>query len=298
MKQIFNSTIFLLPIPIITFIFCGFLALFINNSYFIDPGYAYLINGLNIIRGESFSITHIDHPGTPLQVLIGIFITIIGTLRGANDLTADVLSNPQLYIKTILVSIAFFHSLILFFIGKRYYKHQNNLSNTLLIQFSFMLFAAITVNSSRIVTETIIPLGSLIIILITIEKIWGKMNDLTYAILSGFILGVFTAIKITFSPVVVIPFIIATRWRNKILVLLVTGISFFLSILPVIARFTVFKTFIQKVATHDGLYGSGQEETINISKLLNNTWKLFHYEYTFTFIFALVLITLIIVFRK
>ena len=298
MKQKITSTTYLLFIPVITFVFCTYLALFINNSYFIDPGYAYLINGLNIIRGESYSIIHIDHPGTPLQVFIGIIITITGTLRGADNFTSDVLRNPQLYIKAIIVSIAFFHSIVLFFIGKRYFKYRNDLPNTLLIQFSFLLFATVMANSTRIVSETIIPLGSLLIILITIEKVWGKMNYITYSILSGLILGVFSAIKITFLPVAIIPVIIVKKWRNKVLIPIIAGISFFVSVLPVIKRFVLFESFISKVATHDGLYGSGQEETVNISKILKNIYELFNYEYTFTLIFALAFITLVIVFRK
>jgi hypothetical protein len=298
MKKAFNISIALIPVPAITFLFCTFLALLINNSYQIDPDYAYLFNGLNIARGESYSIVQIDHPGTPLQVLTGIFIIIIGTMRGVDDLTLDVVSNPQLYIKTIIIIIAIVCSMVLFFIGKRYYKYQKNLTNALLLQFSFLLFATATVTPFKLFTETILPLGSLLIILITIEKVWGKMNDLIYAILSGVILGIFIAIKITFLPVAVIPIILATRWRNKILVVALMGISFFISILPVIERFISYKSYIQKIATHDGFYGSGQEEIINISKLLHNLLKLLQTEYTFTLIFILSLVILILAFRK
>ncbi len=293
-----SNNLILLPIPILTFAVCTFLALFINNSYSIDPDYSYLFNGLNIIRGESHSIVHVDHPGTPLQLIIGLFIFITGTLRGADDLTADVLLNPQLYIKTIIISIAFFYSLVLFFIGKKYFKLQKNLAIALLLQFSFLMFAAVSITPTKLFTETIIPLGSLLIVLITIGKVWGKMNEWVYSILSGVILGVFIAIKITFLPVAIIPIIVALRWRNKLLTVLTTTAFFFISILPVIERFANFRSFMGKIATHEGAYGSGQEEILNFSKLLNNFWNTLQIEYTFGLVFSLSLIILLFAFRK
>jgi len=274
------------------------LALYINNSYFIDPDYIYLINGLNIFRGESYSIGHVDHPGTPLQILIGLFIKIIGTLRGTSNFSMDVLSNPQFYIKTIIICIAFFHSLIIYFIGKRYYTHQNNIIEAILLQSSFLLFDTVTTIYMKLFPDTIIPIGSLLIILITIEKMWGTMKDRIYSILSGLILGVFIAIKFTFLPMAIIPIIIASKWQNKILIPVYTGLIFFISILPVIDKLTYFRSFIFNIATHDGVYGTGNEEIINIPKMLNNMWNLIQVEYTFTLIFSLLFIYLIFVIYK
>jgi hypothetical protein len=298
MNKKFISELILLPVPIATFAFCLFMTLFINNSYSIDPDYAYLFNGLNFARGEIHSIAYVDHPGTPLQALIGLLILIIGILRGDERLTVDVLSNSQFYIKTILICIAFLISMVLYYIGKRYYKYQNNTSNSLLLQFSFLLFAQVSITPYKLFTETIIPLGSLLLILITIEKIWGKMKDLNFSILSGFILGIFIAVKISFLPVAVIPIIIATKWRNKILVLLAAGVTFFLSVLPVIDRITIFKSYILKIATHEGVYGSGQEEAFNLFGTFKNLWGTLQIEYTFMLVFALSLLFLSIAFIK
>ncbi len=293
-----NSHLLFLPLPAITFFSGIYFALFINNSYSIDPDFAYLFNGLNIIRGENFAITHIDHPGTPLQVLTGIFIFIISMLRGAEDMTSDVMNNPLVYIRTIIISIAFLYSLVLYFTGKQYLKYRDSLSGALLIQMSFLLYAAVTITASKLFTETIIPLGSLLIVLITIQKTWGPMKDWVYALLSGIILGVFVATKITFLPVIVIPFIIINKWRNKLTCLLTVAGVFVISILPVLNKLTQFKSFILKIATHEGTYGSGNEETLNIVSLLNNLWKTLQIEFTFTLIFFFCLTLIIIAFKK
>lgn len=288
----------LLPMPVITFFSCTYFALFINNSYSIDPDFAYLFNGLNIIRGENFAITHVDHPGTPLQVLIGIFIFIISMFRDADDMTSDVMKNPQVYIQTIIISIAFFYSLVLYFAGKQYLKYRHSLSGALMIQVSFLLYAAVTITASKLFTETIIPLGALLIVLLTIERTWGIMKDWIYALFSGITLGIFVATKITFLPVFFIPFIVISKWRNKLIYLL-TAIGFFvIAILPVMNKLVMFKSFILKIATHEGTYGAGKEETLNIVSLLSNVWKTLQAEYTFTLIFFFCLTIVIFAFKK
>lgn len=293
-----QSHLLLLPLPAITFLSCIFFALFINNSYSIDPDFAYLFNGLNIIRGENFAITHVDHPGTPLQVLIGIFIIIIGTVRGADNFTADVMNDPQVYIKTIIIVISFFFSMVLYFAGKRYKKYQQSLPGALIIQLSFLLFSAVTITSSKLFTETIIPLGAIIIVLFTIERTWGTMKDWIYALSSGITLGIFIATKITFLPVFFIPFIVISKWRNK-LIYLITAVGFFvISILPVMDKLVMFKSFLLKIATHEGTYGGGKEETLNVFSLLSNLWKTLQAEYTFTLIFFFCLTIVIIAFKK
>lgn len=61
----------------------------------VDPEYAYLFSGLNFSQLH-FKIAHIDHPGTPLQLLICVIIWIMD-LFSANKQGIDiVLDNPEL----------------------------------------------------------------------------------------------------------------------------------------------------------------------------------------------------------
>jgi len=84
----------------------------------LTPDYVYLINGLNVYHGNFEDIIHIDHPGTPLQLLIGLLLPIIAFFRNAPDVASDVLLHPNTYIKTIIIVIAFSQTMVLFFIGK------------------------------------------------------------------------------------------------------------------------------------------------------------------------------------
>lgn len=300
-KKLKNTFIFTI-LPFLTFLTCLVSALFFNDIYLnsIDPDFVYLVNGLNVFMGDFQSIIHVDHPGTPLQMIIGGLIAIIGTIRGADNITMDVLSYPQIYIRTIILVFAFFHSLVLFFIGKRYYHHQKNILQSILLQFSFLISANVVLAQSKLFSETLIPLGSLLLILLSIELVWGKMKELKFTLLSGIIVGIFIAVKITFFPLLLLPLILVKKWRNKILFVFTSILFFFLSVLPIISKLTFFKKFIFGIATHDGQYGTGPEASINVVKLITNMWRLLNIEYSYTFIFTASIITLLfmLVYRK
>lgn len=295
MNQNLKKNLWFAITPFLTFLACLFSATIFNDIYLnsIDPDFVYLINGLNVFRGDFQAIIHVDHPGTPLQILIGGFIALIGTIRGADNITIDVLSNPQIYIRTIIIVFGFFHSFVLFFIGQRYFKHQNNIFQSILLQFSFLISATVVLAQSKLFTETLLPLGSLLIILLSIELVWGKMKELKFTWLTGIIVGVFVAVKITFLPLLFLPFILITKWRNKLIFVFTSIISFVISVLPVISKLTFFKNFILGIATHDGLYGKGQESPININQLINNIGKLLTIEYSFSIILIVSIIIIV-----
>ncbi len=294
MKLFNNKKLIFAVIPIITFAICSFLALYFNKSYFIDPDFVYLINGLNVFQGDFNSIIHVDHPGTPLQMLIGGMIAIIGTLRGAENIALDVVSKPQIYIKTIILFIATLNSIVLYFIGLRYHKHNSNLFQSLLIQLSVLFSATVLFSYTKLYTETLLPLGTLLLILCSIEFVWGKMKSLHFTILSGIIIGIFIAVKITFIPLIFLPFILINKWYHKIFFVLTSVALFTLSVLPIISKLTFFKEFLVTIATHDGLYGQGPEAKIDAFQILHNIWNLLNMEYSFTIVFLALCISIIV----
>ena len=295
MNNNLKKSLLFVIIPFLTFLTCLFSALILNDIYLnsIDPDFVYLINGLNIFRGDYQAIIHVDHPGTPLQIIIGGFIALIGAIRGADDITMDVFSNPQTYIRTIIIIFAFFHSLVLFFIGLRYYKHQNNLFQSILLQFSFLISANVVLAQSKLFTETLLPLGSLLLILLSIEFVWGKMKELKFTLLSGIIVGIFIAVKITFFPLLLLPLILIKKWRNKLFFIFTSILFFIISVLPIISKLTFFKNFILGIATHDGQYGTGLEASISAFKMLTNMWRLLNIEYAYTIILIVSVLTLL-----
>ncbi|HNQ37283.1 MAG TPA: hypothetical protein PKJ58_04930, partial [Prolixibacteraceae bacterium] len=59
----------------------------------VDPDYVYFCTGLNMAEGH-FKVAHIDHPGTPLQVITALVFRLVWWFRGeGGGFTGDVLQN-------------------------------------------------------------------------------------------------------------------------------------------------------------------------------------------------------------
>ena len=82
-----------------------------------DPSYAYIFNSLNIIEG--FPIELVGHPGTPLQILISLFLPVIHVFKSPDiSLVQSILQYPEFYthlINGILVSTAAVASVYFYF---------------------------------------------------------------------------------------------------------------------------------------------------------------------------------------
>src|SRR6185436_1662443 len=66
-----------------------------------DPEYAYLFNALSIAGGHA--PYHVDHPGTPLQMLGAVVLRAIALASGCDALVPDVIARPETYLTALLV---------------------------------------------------------------------------------------------------------------------------------------------------------------------------------------------------
>ena len=105
MKRKYPYLIFF-GIPFLVFLLLIIALRDITRFYYgwFDPGYAYLMNGLTFATG-SLDIGHTDHPGTSLQLICALIIKITGFIRGADDLPTDVITNAELYLHVISLTI-------------------------------------------------------------------------------------------------------------------------------------------------------------------------------------------------
>ena len=77
-----------------------------------DPCYIYLFNALNMVKGVA--PTHIDHPGTPLQLLILFIIWFVNIGHSTQEVLNKVLTNPDFYLSLtyILLTLLSSHHLL------------------------------------------------------------------------------------------------------------------------------------------------------------------------------------------
>lgn len=293
MENIYKKNLIVSIIPIFTFFTCCSFALLFQNSYHIDPDFVYLINGLNFHHGNANDIIHVDHPGTPLQILIGWLIPIISFLRNAPDVSTDVFLNPNIYIKTSIIFIAFLEAIFLFLIGKTFYKNNHNLMQTFILQSAILISSTVILFYLKIFTETLLPLGVLMIIFTILKKNQNEISDLAYSIIAGLIVGIFIATKITFAPILILAIFMIEKYKNIALFLGFSILSFFIAVLPVIERISYFQKFLFNVATHEGAYGTGNVEIFNPERYFSNMIDLLTTEWAFTIILSVGIVTLI-----
>jgi len=109
-----RSLLSLLPdlvIPLIFLLVAGFYLHARGPSWldhYMDPDYAYLLNGLVLAKGGT--PWHVDHPGVVLHLWIAGVLRVTHPLVGKQDLVQDVLQRPEFYLQvvqwTLLLAIA------------------------------------------------------------------------------------------------------------------------------------------------------------------------------------------------
>ena len=118
---------------------------FSHTEYGYDPAYAYLFNGMGLMRG--FAPHHVDHPGTSLQMLTGIVSFsdwLVKRLFGATTLNfeASVLNDSESYLLTISVVLLILNVVALFYLGLKIARSSGSLAVAMLAQAGYLLFAS------------------------------------------------------------------------------------------------------------------------------------------------------------
>lgn len=266
----------------------------------IDPDYVYLLNGLNCAILDFDRIGHVQHPGTPLQIITGVFIRITHLFAGHGNIIDDVIKNPEIYLSWCSFYIALITMGILIWLGKISYKATNSFVGTLIIQCSlfFTLYPLDLTTSYN--PDRVLPLYVLILAGLCIQLLYNKQfTEKRFAILSGILFGFAVITKIHFLPLIIIPLILIHRFSS----LCYFGISFIvagvISYLPVHKKLMSSLTFFSQMIKHDGLYGKGAEQFIDPQKFLENIVTLVQNNWTTTILYILCLVTIIyLIFRS
>jgi hypothetical protein len=258
---------------------------YLNRS---DPEYPYLLNGLNCAKLDFSMIGHTDHPGTPFQCLTGIFLRVTHWFAGGGTLAEDVFARPEMYLAWSSFFLTVLTFIVLVWLGRIALRNGGDLKGALLMQGSVLLSPVLIDFPMRYNPDRMLVLYALIFMGLCYKLLFSKdLPEKKFVIISGVVMGVGFATKFNFLPLVVLPVIMIPKWRNWLLY----GVSFlitgFISILPIIGKFSEFRRFITGVVTHDGLYGQGSEQVINWSNFFHNIGLLFKYNPAFLVILLL-----------
>jgi hypothetical protein len=267
-----------------------------------DPDFVYYISGLTISDGM-LKVGHIDHPGTPLQLLLAGIFRIIFLFRGNKEsFIDDVFMHPNLYISissTVIIAVT---AGMLFYAGRFVYRQTRSVSSSLLIQTIPFLPVIWYDLIARITTEILMPFPITIITLLAIRILYEKEPVSHKKVwLFAVVCAAGLSLKITLFPLMVIPLFLIDTWKKRVLF---TGLSiagFFLFALPVTLQIDRFWGWIKNLFLHSGRYGGGESRIIDWAAMQSNFRQLFLLEKPFFYIFFFLVIILVIylaVFRK
>jgi len=250
-----------------------------------DPEYPYLLNGLSCAIFHFHNIGLISHPGTPFEILTGLFLRITHLMIGQGPIVDDVLQRPEMYLATSALYLAILTSLLLYWAGRVATRNMGKISGAIILQSTFFLSTVLVDLSLRYSADRILAIYALILAGLTVKYLFTEnYPEKKYAILAGILMGVGLATKFNFLPVLFIPLLLIPEFRTKLIYAGSVAVACFVSLIPVLNKLKEFRSFITDIASHDGLYGQGSQKMINWKAFGHNFIELLSYNPAFTII--------------
>lgn len=285
---------FLLFIPLF-YLFLGYYFHQIIGLYFLrtaDPECIYFMSGLCVANGK-FMLGHIDNPGTPLQYLAALVFRGVYFFRSHHvPFNNDVLSNPDMYLHALNLTMTSIIALFMYFAGKITFRISNNLTYSVLFQLTPLFTNLIYLNIARIVPETLIPVPILLTVLLILFLFYhpDEGKKIKPAILFGLVSAFGLSIKLTYLPIWIIPFIIINGWKNKLIYSGTAFLSFFVFAIPVTLQYKRFWGWTKGLFLHSGKYGQGESNFIDWKSFGTNLVNLWNENQFFFYVLILLIL--------
>lgn len=276
-----------------------------------DPDYCYLLNGLSL-ASKNGDIGHIDHPGTPVQIVSGEVIKVIYRFRKtSNDIITDVLLNPEQYLKNIAWFFAIFNISLIFFLGLVVLIFTRSLFYSILFQgIPFTSKMLLLQGFYNVTPEPFLLSANLIFIGICISLLYDyphfKYPDNNkyglirfikknyWPMLFGFVIAFSVASKLYSAPLFIIPFFLLDSRLNRIKYILFTFLFFVVFTFPIIEKYNTLLSWIIRLVSHKGYYGHGEAGLVDWPSFFQAIKKIYSNHQFIAGIFILSITALII----
>jgi hypothetical protein len=253
-----------------------------SPGYDQDPAYAYLFNGLLILEG--YPSYHIDHPGTPLQLLFALTIFIrwfiTRLLTGSSlDFVDSVMSEPESYLFDMAVLLLALNLYALTFFGRRISEATGKTHLGMFCQLSLLCFTIMAPKAAYPAPEAVLIFCSLILLGLLSPRIFRSTNATeslpsvsSKLVGATFALGL--AIKITFVPMVLLFALLPKGKEQRIGV--ITGLFVFLLLVtPALPNIDRFVGWVTGLVSNSGIHGGGGAGFINLASIPASLHNLF-----------------------
>jgi hypothetical protein len=282
-----NYLLFILPF---VFGLLAYIYYYQSKAFFTtypDSTYIYLINGANIASGN-FNIGHYDNPGTTAHWMAAVVIYITHLFLGKGPLLEDVLSNPEFYLHACAITCIALLMLSVYAAAKLILKKTGNLTIALFFQLipvcSYLNVHHIVRICPEYLMIMMLPYYSAYLWVLCYAK--NNSPDHIISIKSilfmAFVTAALIIAKITCAPLLFVPLFFINRISKIIIYLVATAAFAMLILFPVWPNLNGMFEWFFGLATHTGIYGSGQEQIIDSKEYIVSLKKLFITEWFFT----------------
>lgn len=253
-----------------------------SPGYDQDPAYAYLFNGLLILEG--YPPYHIDHPGTPLQLLFALTIFIRWGLtrvfgEGALNIVDSVINNPEAYLHDMAVLLLVLNLAALVFFGRRIAEATGKIYLGMFCQLSLLSFTVMAPKAAYPAPEALLIFCSLILLSLLAPQIFappqGKSGHTTVPNkLFGSIFALGLSVKITFAPMLIL-FALLPKGHGRRAAIATSLLIFLLLTSPALPNIDRFFLWIGGLISNSGIHGGGTAGFINFNDVPRNLYNLF-----------------------
>jgi hypothetical protein len=235
----------------------------------LDPDYVYLLNGLSILHG--YGPQHVDHPGTPVQLMVALDIRITHLLTGHGPVAEDVIGRPEYYLAAASGVLLLLFAGALLVAGLVALRTTGSLLAGLAMQLLPGLSPLIALHVTGVKPEPFLAaLTALLaaLVLRTLDPARPRWR-VPEAVLFGLLVGLAVAAKVTAAPLAVIPLVLLSGLAARALFAGVTMLTLALATIPAWPALGAFFGFITGIATHSGQHGSGRPSVFDPSEYLD-----------------------------
>ena len=253
-----------------------------NTSYWFnaDPAAVYFLDSLSIFAGKSY--VYVDHPGTPVQIIGSFLLALTYPFFSSSEAFISFhLARPGAFFlmtNIFLLAVNLLCTFILYRTTITTLRHDRILGGVAIALLGFTLhpysFPSLTLWSHNSFN---FPFGTLWLIWLYVELRRGEAISPHRLVLLGFAAGILSMAQMYFvawlvSGILTI-FIFSLRlnktFRQSLataMYMLLGGVLGILAMLaPIYKELPRFMTWLTRIITHQGLYGSGEEGIYSLS---------------------------------
>lgn len=242
-----------------------------------EPEYWYLLNALSVAWGKQ--AVYCDHPGATLHLMGGAVIRITHWIGSRGPLPDDCLLRPEQYLFALHISFLALYAAALGAAGWVVSTATGRWSDGVLVQLGAILPLCALVALQHVSPEVVLLTLAVLLGAVSLRQVVCPVAKQWWwapALLSGGLLGLGVATKVTFLPLTLLPLAALPGWRARVLFLPVAvGVFLLLILNPFVSTAWFFK-FIASILTHTGQYGHGDSGFLPPGVLATNlrNWAL------------------------